>query len=493
MYKNINQFRKHIRIDGPPKRGQYVLYWMQINRRFEYNYALDYAVAWANKLKQPLVILEGVASDYPWATARTTMFLLEGMAEHAGLMRERKELCYFPFPESKSGEYEFVVKRLCEKASLLISDEYPVFIMRQRNLRFQSLLSLPFHTVDSSGIIPMKLTEKDPYSAFIFRKLMQKKMRECLSSPPEENPLKGLGSYGDVTLEEELSTMREKGFAILQSKERMKEYLLGLRRVVQRIEAVETPGTRAAALDRMHEFVQEDLLWYDDDRNHPDKDRTSRLSPWLHTGKISSYEIVKQVLAVQPDGWQLDQVRPVEGKRAGFWGGHAAVGSFLDELITWRETGFHFAYHRHDYDRYSSLPSWALETLNEHATDPRAYIYSLQEFEEAKTHDPVWNAAQRQLREEGRIHGYLRMLWGKKILEWTPDPETALSVMIELNNLYALDGRDPNSYSGIFWTLGRFDRAWGPERPVFGKVRYMSSESARKKTSLEKYLKHYEE
>jgi deoxyribodipyrimidine photo-lyase len=153
------------------------------------------------------------------------------------------------------------------------------------------------------------------------------------------------------------------------------------------------------------------------------------------------------------------------------------VEALLDQVLTWRELGFNLCAQRDDFDQYESLPDWALQTLDAHRSDPREHVYSSAQFENANTHDPLWNAAQNQLRRDGKIHNYLRMLWGKKILEWSFSPREALDTMIELNNKYALDGRDPNSYSGIFWVLGRYDRAWGPERPVFGKVRYMSSKN----------------
>ena len=162
-------------------------------------------------------------------------------------------------------------------------------------------------------------------------------------------------------------------------------------------------------------------------------------------------------------------------------------------MITWREIGLNRCAHDPAYDQFHTLPDFALQTLDRHRADQRPWLYSLEEFRDAATHDEIWNAAQRQLTREGRMHNYLRMLWGKKILEWTETPETALDVMIELNNRYALDGRDPNSYSGIFWVLGRFDRAWGPERPVFGKVRYMSSDNTRRKIKLKDYLAKYSE
>jgi deoxyribodipyrimidine photo-lyase len=164
----------------------------------------------------------------------------------------------------------------------------------------------------------------------------------------------------------------------------------------------------------------------------------------------------------------------------------------LDQLVTWRELGFNFAFrHPREIDRYESLPGWAIASLETHASDPRPYVYTLAEFENSETHDHIWNAAQRELVTTGTLHNYMRMLWGKQILHWSKSPEDAIKILIHLNNTYALDGRDPNSYSGIFWVLGRYDRAWGPKRPVFGSVRYMTSESAMRKLKMKKYLEKY--
>ena len=165
--------------------------------------------------------------------------------------------------------------------------------------------------------------------------------------------------------------------------------------------------------------------------------------------------------------------------------------AFLDQAITWRELGFNMCHVRKDYDQFESLPAWARKTLTEHASDPRPHKYSFADFERAATHDPLWNAAQIQLVTEAKIHNYLRMLWGKKILEWTKSPQEALQIMIELNNRCALDGRDPNSYSGIFWCLGRYDHPWGPVRPIYGTVRYMSSENTARKLNVKEYLSKY--
>ena len=210
-------------------------------------------------------------------------------------------------------------------------------------------------------------------------------------------------------------------------------------------------------------------------RNEPAQQATSELSPYLHFGHISVHQIFSELTT--QESWSLGHLAlRATGSRSGWWGASQDTEAFLDQVITWRELGFNCCQMRKDYDQFESLPAWALRTLRLHTRD-EGPTYSLEKFEHAKTHDPLWNAAQTQLLREGRIHNYLRMLWGKKIIEWTRTPEKALAIMVELNNKYALDGRDPNSYSGIFWCLGRYDRPWGPERPVFGTVRYMSSEN----------------
>jgi deoxyribodipyrimidine photo-lyase len=201
------------------------------------------------------------------------------------------------------------------------------------------------------------------------------------------------------------------------------------------------------------------------------------------------YQVFDALMA--REGWLGDLPAKATGAKEGWWGVSAPAESFLDELVTWRELGYNMTSKRDDYDVFESLPSWARHSLDLHESDDRAFVYGLDAFEHAHTHDPLWNAAQRQLVAEGRIHNYLRMLWGKKILEWSATPREALSTMIELNNKYALDGRDPNSYSGIFWVLGRYDRPWHPERPVLGVIRYMSSENTARKMRVKEYVRKF--
>ncbi len=484
--KNINSYRKFSRNNNPVNEsGDYVLYWMQINRRFEYNYAIEYAVAWANKLDKPLVIYEGLNIDYPWASDRFHSFLMQGMQENQKIA-EMKDLNFFSYVEPSSEAGKGLFYKLAENSCCVISDEFPVFIIRKHNERIADRINVPFTTIDSNGLIPLGITEKDPYSAYLFRKIMQKYFLEAYTNPPKRDPISDLNNREKVDLKEYLNNYQ----TALKVDDDIDQVIpnLQINHTVPTVEGVS--GTRASALKKLDHFIQNNLLEYDEKRNHPDEKKTSGLSPWLHFGKISEYEIVKAALDKQPEGWDLSQLTPNGGKNTGFFKGDENIQSFLDEVITWREVGFHYAHHRPDYDEFDSLPNWVMETLREHQNDERKWIYSLEELEQSKTHDDIWNAAQTQLREEGIIHNYLRMLWGKKVIEWTPDYRTALDYLIELNNKYALDGRDPGSYSGIFWCFGRFDRAW-QEREVFGKLRYMASESTRKKVKMKNYLAKY--
>jgi deoxyribodipyrimidine photo-lyase len=249
-------------------------------------------------------------------------------------------------------------------------------------------------------------------------------------------------------------------------------------------------GGPSAATTRLREFLASGLHRYNEERRHPDADAASGLSPWLHFGHIAAHRVFADV--VGQARWTTRRIAAkATGQREGWWGAPPDVEAFLDELVTWREVGFNFAALRPDYDSYESLPEWARASLDAHAGDRREHTYTLEQLARAETHDPVWNAAQRQIVREGRMHNYLRMLWGKKILQWTRSPREALAVMIELNDRHGLDGRDPNSASGICWVLGRYDRPWAPRREIFGVIRYMSSESTVRKLRMKRYLATY--
>jgi len=470
----------------PNPEGLYVLYWMQIHRRLEFNFALEHAVEWANRLGKPLLIYEGLACDYPWASDRLHQFLLEGMKENHDLLM-RKNVAHHSFVEMKPGEGAGLVRTLCASACVVITDHFPVFIIRTHNERIGPSVAVPYISVDANGILPLGISIKAPYSAFEFRRWMQKHFLVSYAARPRKNPLSLLKANRKAKVP---SAVLRKWPDRFHLSDNIPELLRQIP-IDHSVSPVSIQGTRQAARKGFRSFLKNGLLSYAEQRNHPDLSKTSGMSPYLHFGKISSHEMIQAALDQQPAYWSLETVRYCNGAREGFFGGNRSIQAFLDQLITWRETGYHYCQHVPDYDRFESLPEWARLTLHKHRNDPRPYIYDLESPETAQTHDPVWNAAQRQLLREGVIHNYLRMLWGKKILEWTPNPETALQYLITLNNKYSIDGRNPNSYSGIFWILGRFDRPWGPERNIFGTVRWMSSENTIRKIKLKEYLRLY--
>jgi deoxyribodipyrimidine photo-lyase len=248
-------------------------------------------------------------------------------------------------------------------------------------------------------------------------------------------------------------------------------------------------GGSTPARRRLSQFLDGKLSRYPEDRNHPDADGTSHLSPYLHFGHLSAHEIFSALMT--HERWTTRRLGGRRGgRRDGWWGASPAAEAFLDQLVVWRELAFNTCEHLPRYDQYGSLPDWAKRTLERHRGDSRPHRYAAQQLDDAVTADVVWNAIQRQLKTDGWFHGYLRMLWGKKILEWSPSPSSALRRMEDLMNRYSLDGRDPSSYAGYFWVLGRYDRPW-PERPVFGTVRCMTSESARRKLRMTSFLSTY--
>jgi deoxyribodipyrimidine photo-lyase len=351
-------------------------------------------------------------------------------------------------------------------------------------------IDVPLEAVDSNGLLPLHATERVFQTAFAFRRYLQANLRPHLEAFPAKDPLRR------VTLPR-LAGLPQ---AILKRWPIASAELLGpghpglsALAIDHRIApAAHTPGGSRAAARAFRRFVSARLATYDEDRNHPDRDATSGLSAYLHFGHLAAHDVFHAVAA--HEGWAVERLRGSNaGKRSGWWRMRPSAEAFLEQLVTWRELGLNFATQRSDIMRYASLPAWAQVTLATHVSDPRPVGYSLDQLENAQTHDALWNAAQRQLVREGRMHNYLRMLWGKKILQWAEAPEAAVEIMITLNDQYALDGRDPNSYSGIFWCLGRYDRPWGPERPIFGTVRYMSSTNTARKVRTREYLSRYSE
>ncbi len=485
--QNVPQIRiRELGLEQEPRDGGYVLYWMTAFRRPYDNFALQRAVEWAKGLGRPLVIFEALRTDYPWASERLHRFLLDGMEDNAAYFARRGHgVRYIGYVEPRLGAGKGLLAQLCKEACVLVGDDFPCFFLPRMQAAAAKKVSVKFEVVDSNGLYPMRATERVFSRAFSLRRHLQKELLAHLDCAPKRSAFRGVDLPGfSNSAKKHLSDVADNWSLSACTAQDTDLAELPIDHTVL---GTDTRGGYRAAERRLKTFVEKDLERYDDERNHPDADASSRLSPYLHFGHIGAHRVWHAL--TDKESWSKARVQKrVTGQRDGFWGMSKSAEAFVDEFVTWRELGYNMCAHSKSYDSFSSLPDWAKQTLREHKDDERKYVYSLKEFEAAQTHDEIWNAAQRELVATGRLHNYMRMLWGKKILHWTNTPEYALKVMIELNNKYALDGRNPNSYSGIFWVLGRYDRAWGPERPVFGKVRYMTSESTRKKLKLKNYL-----
>ncbi len=466
--------------------GAFVLYWMTAHRRTRFNWALQHAIERARELDRPLVVLEALRVGYRWASDRFHVFVLEGMAENKAAL-EKAGVSHLAYLEPEEGAGRGLLQSLASRASLVVTDDFPSFFLPGMQAAAAKKVAVRMEAVDTNGLLPIHEPARPFVTAYSFRAYYQKNLRAHFALAPKATPLSrhGLPKSGPDLDEliadwpmldaEALSRPRELAAALPIDHE---------------VRAVATRGGMKAAAEALDRLVAKVLPRYDEDRNHPDEEATSGLSPYLHFGHVSAHEIFARLH--EPEGFDLGRLaEKTRGARQGFWGLDAAREGFLDQLVTWRELCYRTAAHEPGFDRFDSLPDFALKTLMEHEDDPRDPLYSPEVMEAAETHDEVWNAAQRELVTTGRMHNYLRMLWGKKILEWSKSPRAALDLMIHLNNRYALDGRNPNSYGGIFWVLGRYDRAWGPERPIFGKIRYMSSDNTKRKVRLKAYLERF--
>jgi deoxyribodipyrimidine photo-lyase len=467
----------------PRPDADFVLHWMTAARRTTWNFSLERAVEWARELSKPLVVVETLASGRRWDSDRHHAFALGGMAENRAAC-EAHGVRYYPFVETEPGAALDLVAALADRACTVVSDDYPIRECADDAAALAARVNVAVERVDSNGLLPLRAADRAFPTAYAFRRFLHRALPDHLTEFPRQNPLARISLPKLRGLPRAITSRWAPAPAKLLSAE---PAALARLPIDHEVSPADLPGGPAAARKALRRFLGSKVQGYADERNHPAADVTSGLSPYLHFGHVATHEIFHEL--AKAEGWSPTRLadKPT-GKREGWWGMSPAAEAFLDELITWREVGFNMCAQTADYDEYESLPDWALTTLADHADDPRPELYSLEELERGSTHDALWNAAQAEIVRTGRMHNYLRMLWGKKLLEWSPSPREALAAMIELNNKYGLDGRDPNSYSGIFWVLGRYDRPWGPERPIFGKVRYMSSENTVRKLRLGDYL-----
>ena len=468
--------------------GEYVLYWMTSARRTRYNFSLERAIEHSRALSKPLLVFEPLRIDYPWAAPRFHRFVIEGMQDQARAFADAG-VTYFPFVERHEGEGSGLLEALASRACVVVTDLFPCSFYPRMIDAARLRIQVTLETVDSNGLMPVAGVDRHYSTAHSFRRLLQRELPTQLLTLPLAEPLSRLPRVPAAVVPPECLRRHP---AVTADEFRDPGPLLTELHIDHEVSTVGLRGGERSGRIRLETFLHERLSRYAEARNHPEDPVTSGLSPWLHFGHLASAEVFARI--IQIEDWDSSRLaQRASGSRAGWWGMSEAAEGYLDQLITWRELGFNLCDRVPHYDQFESLPDWARRTLEEHEGDTRTPSYRLQVFENAETHDPLWNAAQVQLRREGYIHNYLRMLWGKKVLHWASSPREAFEILVELNNKYALDGRDPNSYSAIGWIFGRFDRAWGPERPIFGKFRYMSSENTARKVRVRGYIRSYAE
>ena len=437
--------------EGKTGRGP-VIYWMSRDQRINDNWAFLYAQDLALKQKSPLIVLFCLVSHFLEATIRQYGFMLRGLQElEAGL--HKKNISFILLMGPPEEQIPRLVKSL--GASCLITDFDPLRIKRQWKAKVAKNMNIPFHEVDAHNIVPCWIASpKQEYAAYTFRPKLHRLLPEFLEKFP---------------------SLKKHPFTLKHKQQRIKwNEVHSSLRIDHDIKEVDwlKPG-EGAAKKILKNFVQKKLHSYDTKRNDPTVDGQSSLSPYLHFGHISAQRVAIDV---------QEGHTPTQDKDA-----------FLEELIVRRELSDNYCFYNEHYDSFEGFPSWAKTSLDKHRKKPREYLYSLEQFEQGATHDTLWNAAQKEMLTRGKMHGYMRMYWAKKILEWTESPERAMEIAVYLNDKYELDGRDPNGYTGIAWSIGGVhDRAWN-ERRVFGKIRYMSYNGCKGKFDVKKYIERYGE
>ena len=429
------------------KNRKFLLYWMQSSVRVEHNLALTYAISRANDLNKPLVVFFGIAQDYPEANLRHYHFLLEGLREAKNALEEIRVKTVVSYQSPEKGIVE-----LAKEACLTIVDKAYVKQLK-RWYRFAAQnMDCPLIQVEDNVVVPVKeASVKEEYSAATLRSKISEKIHSFLTREEKTSP-----NRDSLSLEINSLDLRDIDKIIST---------LNIDKSVDKTQYFQ--GGTSKAIERLENFVLNKLPDYPELRNDPTLDYISNMSVFLHFGQISPIQIALRILAAKASDVSKE--------------------AYIEELIIRRELAINFVNYNEYYDSFEGLPNWAKLTLWQHKNDLREYVYTLEELENAKTHDPYWNAGQNEMRITGKMHGYMRMYWAKKLIEWINSPEIAFRTALSLNNKYELDGRDPNGYAGVAWCFGKHDRAW-KERGVFGKVRYMNANGLRRKFDADKYV-----
>ncbi len=476
----IQSTRVHLLKDAPSAAGDFVLYWMQASQRTRFNHALEYAIEQANELNLPVVVCFGLMDDYPEANERHYAFMLQGLADVARNLSKRGIRFVI-----QHGSPADVAIGCAKNAAMLVCDRG--YLRHQKRWRDHVADKSPCRVVqvESDVVCPVEeVSDKAEFAARTIRPKIHRIWDQYLV------PLVALKvkqrAMGDG-LESEISHLKSEISNISNNKRRGKDRKRGAD-LISNIDLADVPAALAQLkLDRsvapsnrfmggeeaagklLAQFIRRRLSGYAEKRNEPAEDATSHLSAYLHFGQISPLQIALAAMKAES--------APAADR-----------DSLLEELIVRRELAFNYVQFKHDYDSYDALPAWAKQTLAKHEGDPRATVYTLAELEAAQTHDPYWNAAQREMTGTGYMHNYMRMYWGKKILEWKRTPREAFDQTLYLNNKYFLCGRDPNAYANVGWIYGLHDRPWG-ERKIFGTVRYMNSAGLDRKFDMDRYVK----
>jgi deoxyribodipyrimidine photo-lyase len=431
-----------------PRNSDYVIYWMQAAQRTEYNHALEYAILRANRLSRPLIVYFGLTSDFPEANARHYYFMLEGLKEVQTALTARNILMVIRNESPVQG-----IINLAERACEVVVDRGYLKVQREWRETAAGKISCPLTQVETDVIVPLEeASAKEEYSAATMRPKIIRQLARYLVTVEEQEPT--INSTNLVL--DSLNMLDIKGiFASLK-----------IDRTVWPIAGWH--GGTAEAKKNLAGFLQDNLEIYPEKHNDPNSQASSNLSPYLHFGQISPLYVALKTLDSHS---RFSEV-------------------FLEELVIRRELAINYVYYNPNYDKFEGLPNWCQKTLLEHLADPREYWYSLAELENASTHDRYWNAAQKEMVITGKMHGYMRMYWGKKIIEWTPNPREAFKIALYLNNKYEIDGRDPNGFSGISWCFGKHDRPWA-ERAIFGNIRYMNDRGLQRKFDADQYAAKY--
>ena len=435
--------------DLNPGKGDFVLYWMQQSQRAEYNHALEYAIQQANKIDQPVLVVFALMDDYPEANLRHYSFMLEGLNETQQALSKRGIKMIV-----RKGQPVDVALSAGRRASLIVCDRGYLRHQRQWRKAVAHKANCRVVRVESDVVVPIEVVSgKAEYAARTIRPRIHKHLKNYLSE------------FKPAELKKSSLSIQISGVDLNNIEAVSKK--MSIDKSVLPVSGLFTGGT-SRAKKIFKEFLRHRFEHYVTSRNQPQTNDVSHMSKYLHFGQISPLYLALQVLKT--------------GKRF-----RQAREAFLEELIVRRELAMNFVYYTSNYDSYTCLPAWAKKTLAEHKNDRRQYIYSKRQLEDCETHDEYWNAAMREMKFTGFMHNYMRMYWGKKILEWSQTPEQAFKTILTINNKYFLDGRDANSFAGVAWVFGVHDRAWA-ERPIFGKIRYMAATGLERKCDIQSYV-----